>query len=240
MIEADKTIALRLSDYQETGLYLILKDAKRLALTRQNIEAITAKYWTDPKKIPPPVKDAVDFQRCAFCPLSGKRDFCDALRPVLPLLDVVDDYASFYEVTAVYKGTEAKIYHISDTTMQHALRYVSTLSVMGYCQVGRKYLKYFSGILPIMNPVEIANRLYLNMYWIHGGDRKRVDELISQFNEEITYATQNQAARLRLICKNDAFVNAFVLTQVISEVLYTYKDTKLKELVRSFEASMGY
>ena len=236
----DKTVALRLPDYEDTGLYLILKDLRTLSLTQKNIEAITAAYWTDPEKIPQRIKDAAEFQRCTFCPMREKGGFCDALRPVLPLLEVVDDYASFQEVTAVYKGTNAKLYHIADTTMQQALRYVSTLSITGYCQVGRKYLKYFSGILPIMSAVEIANRLYLNLYWIHGGDKKRVDEVIAEFNETITHATQNQAARLRLICKNDAFVNAFALTQIISEVLYTYKDTKLKESVRSFEADRGY
>ena len=240
MTESDKTIALRLPDYQDTGLYLILKGLRTIELTRKNIEAITAEYWTDPRKIPQHIKDAMEFQRCTFCPMRKIGDFCDALRPVLPLLDVVDDYASFQEVTAIYKATEAKLYHIADTTMQQALRYISTLSITGYCQVGGKYLKYFSGILPIMNAVEIANRLYLNMYWIHGGDKKTVDKVIAEFNEAITHATQNQAARLRLICKNDAFVNAFALTQVISEVLYTYKDTKLKEAVRSFEADRGY
>ena len=133
------------------------------------------------------------------------------------------------------KGDEKGLCHVSYTSMQRALRYISNLSLMGYCQVGRKYWKYFSGTIPVMGTEEIANRVYLNIYWIHKGDKERVDQVISKLNSEIIITTQNQMERLRLICKNDALLNAFVLTHMTTDVLYENKDTKLRELMESFE-----
>jgi len=235
-VAEEETITnVQLSNYEQPGLYLTLKDSTGLVFTRENIEKVTTEYWTRPDKIPPNVKKAVEFQRCAFCPLKGKEDFCDALRPVLPLLNVVDRYNSFEEVIAVYKGDEKELCHVSHTTMQRALRYVSNLSLMGYCQVGRKYRKYFFGIIPILGTEEIANRLYLNMYWIHKGNKESIDQVISKLNAEITITTRNQMERLRLICKNDAFLNAFVLTHLITDVLDDNKDTKLRELLEGIK-----
>lgn len=235
MTQIEKTIDIRLSDYPQIGLYLILKDSTRLVLTKENIEKITKEYWSDPDKIPDKVKKAVDFQRCSFCPLKNKDDFCDALRPVLPLLDVVDNFVSYDKVTAVYKSEEKGILHISSTTMQNALRYVSILSLMGHCQIGHKYWKYYMGIVPIQRSGEIVNRLYLNIYWLHKGDQEVINKIISDFYEEITAATKNQVRRLKLICKNDAFLNAFVNTQLISDVLHVDRDTGIKNKFFSHE-----
>jgi len=235
LAEEEKVMNVRLSNYEQPGLYLTLKDSTRLVLTMENIEKVTTEYWVNPDKIPPDARKAVEFQRCGFCPLKGTDDFCDALRPILPLLDVADKYNSFDEVTAIYKGDEEGLCHVSHTTMQRAFTYISNLSLIGYCQVGRKYRKYFSGIVPIMETQEIANRLYLNMYWIHEGNRETVDQLVSKLNEEVTITTRNQMNRLRLICKNDAFLNAFVLTHLVTDVLFEYKDTKLRKRLESLE-----
>ena len=234
MTEGEKIVNVRLTDYEEPGLYLILKDSTRLVLTRENIEKVTQEYWINPDKIPPNIRKAVDFQRCPFCPLKGTEDMCDALRPTLPFLDAVDRYASYDEVIAIYKGDEKGLCHVSHTTMQRAIRYISNLSLIGYCQAGKKYGKYFLGIMPIMGAEEIADRVYLNMYWAHGGDKEAVDNLISRFNKEMTKATQNQMKRLSMICKNDVLQNAFVLTVVITEVLDMNKDSRLRELFDSF------
>lgn len=226
---------VRLGDYDQVGLYLILKDSTRLVLTREGIEKLATEYWVNPDKIPPGVKEVAEFQRCPFCPLKGKEDFCNALRPVLPLLDVVDNYVSFDKVLAIYKPEDKQLLHISDTSMQEGLAYVATLSLMDYCQVGRKYRRYYFGIIPIIGFVEFANRLYLNIYWIHGGNRESTEKAISDFNEQITITTQNQVARLRLICKNDAFINAFVNAQSIPALLHRRKDTYLQESFNRFQ-----
>ena len=117
---SEKEMRFRLSDYEQPGLYLELDNGSRLTLTQKNIERITMEYWMDPEKIPKNVKDAVEFQRCTFCSLKGKKDLCDALRPILPLLDVVDNYNSFDRTTAIYKGDDENLFHSSYTTMQRA------------------------------------------------------------------------------------------------------------------------
>ncbi len=240
MAEDVKEKNVRLSDYEQPGLYLTMKDSTMIAFTQENIEKVTMEYWANPDKIPSSVKEAIKFQRCPFCPLKNKKDVCDALRPILPLLDVVDKYSSFDQAVAVYKGEGKEVCHLSFTTMQRVLRYISTLSVMGYCQVGRKYWKYFAGAIPIMETKEIVNRVYLNMYWLNKGNKDSVDEVISKLNSEITITIQNQTERLRLICKNDAFLNAFVLTHMITDVLLEFKDAKLIEQQVSLEQDSQY
>ena len=238
--EKERAKNVRLIDYELPGLHLTLKDSREIAFTVDHIEKVTTEYWENPDKIPTSVKEAVAFQRCPFCPLKEKEDFCDALRPVLPLLEAVDNYCSYDEAAAVYRGEDEELCHLSFTTMQRALRYISNLSLMGYCQVGRKYWKYFTGIVPVMGSEEILNRIYLNMYWIHKGDKDSVDQVISKLNSEITITTRNQVERLRLICKNDAFMNAFVLTHMITEELNEYKDEKLMEQMELFEKNRKY
>jgi hypothetical protein len=52
-----------LHDYQDTGMYIVLEDSTRLALTPENIEQTVLRYWSDPAKILEQVKGAADFQR---------------------------------------------------------------------------------------------------------------------------------------------------------------------------------
>jgi hypothetical protein len=235
MAEQDSTGDIRLDNYQQTGLYLILKDSTQLILTRENIEKVASEYWADPNKITPNVKEAGDFQRCSFCPLQGKRDLCDALRPVLPLLEIVDKFVSFDEVTAVYKQDEQGLLHVSNTTMAHGLRYVCLLSLMHYCQTGRKYWKYYFGTIPVSGSTEFANRLYLNIHWIYDGNKESIDKAISEFCDRVTVTTKNQVARLQLICKNDAFLNAFASVHTTTQLLNVTKDRYLKESFRRFQ-----
>jgi len=240
MSDPEKTLTVRSGDHGQPGLYVTLKDNTRIELTRENIEKTTSAYWADPTKIPPGVKKAVEFQRCEFCPMKEKADFCDALRPVLPLLDALDSYNSFDDATAVYKGDNKELHHLSFTSMQRVLRYISTLSLMGYCRVGRKYWKYFTGIIPVLGIEAIVNRMYLNMYWLHNGNTDAVDRVISELNSVILVTAKNQMARLRLICKNDAFLNAFALTHMITTLLYDVKDSNLLEQMERFEDGKSY
>ena len=228
-------IHLQLTSYSQPGLYLRFKDGTQLSLTPENIERVTAEYWADPQKIAPDIKEAVDFQRCTICPLRKKTDLCDALRPILPLLSVVDRYNSYDSVLAVYKGTNNELYHVSDTTLQRAMRYISNLSLMSYCRLGRNYRKYFAGIIPVLATGEIANRLFLNIYWFHEGDAHIIDSVISNLNKDITMTTRNQLQRLRLICKNDAFLNAFILTHLMTEELNDTRDKKLKKQMEALQ-----
>jgi len=215
----DRTLNLRLSDFEKEGLYLLFPDSTRLELTKENIEQVTDRYWQDPTKIPQDMRKAIDFQKCYFCPHINKEDICDSIRPLLPFLDIVDQYVSYDRVIAVYKGDEEELVHVKATSMQDALKYVSILSLLRYNLVLQKYWKYYYGIIPIMGGREVATRVYLNMYWLHKGNHEEIKEMIKRFGEELRVSTTNQVKRLNLVCKNDAFVNAFVNTQLVTQLL---------------------
>jgi hypothetical protein len=205
-------------DYEQEGLYLVVDDSRPLALTRSNIEQTAKKFWDDPGKISPKVKAAAEFQRCDFCPLNKIGGLCDAIRPTFPFLDALDKYVSHDQITAIYKDNKCG-FCVRKTTMQQALRYLSILSLVYYCQVTRKYWKHFWGIIPLMDAQEVAERLYLNFFYLNGGSRRKAGKSISKFKEEIIITSRNQVKRMNLVCDNDVFMNAFVNTQIIADIL---------------------
>jgi len=234
----NRELNLRLDDFEKEGLYLLFPDSTRLELTRENIQKVTDSYWQEPAKIPADMKKAIKFQKCYFCPHGDKEDICDSIRPVLPLLDIFDKYVSYDEVTAVYRGSESKMAHVRETTMQDALKYVSILSLLRYNQVLQKYWKYYYGIIPIMSGKEVATRVYLNMYWLHKGNLEEIKGVIKRFQQELRISSANQVNRLNLVCKNDVFMNAFVNTQLVTQFLVNIEDILTKsfdEFERSFQ-----
>jgi hypothetical protein len=213
-----EAVNLRLDDYEQEGLYIIPEDSSPLALTRNNIEQTAKKFWEEPGKIDSKVKAAAEFQRCDFCPLRKTGGLCDAIRPTFPFLGALDKYLSYDKVTAIYKEDKGGLY-VHRTTMQKALRYLSTLSLVYYCQVTRKYWKHFWGIMPLMEAQEIAARLYLNFLYLNKASKRAANKSISKFKEEITITSRNQVKRMNRVCENDAFMNAFVNTQIITDIL---------------------
>jgi hypothetical protein len=232
----DRIIDLKLSDFEKEGLYLLFPDSTKLELTKENIEKVTDRYWQDLAKIPEDKRKAIDFQKCYFCPHKNEEDICDSIRPMLPFLDIVDKYLSYDKVIAVYKGNEDKLVHVRATTMQDALKYVSILSLLRYNLVLQKYWKYYYGIIPIMGGREVATRVYLNMYWLHKGNLEEIKEMIKRFGEELRVSSTNQVKRLNLVCKNDALVNAFVNTQLVTQFLTHIEDILTKSF-NDFEGS---
>ena len=230
-------INLVLSNFEKEGLYLLFPDSTKLELTKENIEKVTVRYWQDPTKIPEDKRKAIEFQKCYFCPDNDKEDICDSIRPILPFLDIVDKYVSYDKVMAVYKGIEDKLVHIRATMMQDALKYVSILSLLRYNLVLQKYWKYYYGIIPIMSGREVATRVHLNMYWLHKGDLEEIKEIIKRFGEELKVSSANQVKRLNLVCKNDAFMNAFVNTQLVTQFLINMEDI-LTHSFNGFEKSV--
>ncbi|MCK4751909.1 MAG: hypothetical protein KAS75_00580 [Planctomycetes bacterium] len=229
-----KMIRSLIDDCEQEGLYLIFKDESCLALTKENIEQTTESFWEDPSNIPSDMKTAIEFQRCGFCPLRKTGGICDAIRPTLPFLEHVDKYVSHDEVTAIYKESKESPLHILDCTMQAALKYVSVLSLTHYCQVAKKYRKYFWGILPFMNAQDIVARLYLNIFYLHNGQKRAIADFVSEFKEVMTITSKNQVQRMNLVCKRDAFMNAFANTQVITQFLSLGIDESLQETFNSF------
>jgi len=229
-----KEVQINFKDFEAKGLYLIFPDGGRLELTRASIEQSVDVFWRDPARIPEHVKKASEFQKCAICPLREQQGMCHAIRPTMPFLDIVDRYVSYDEVIAVFKR-EQDLLHVSATTMQKALEFVSILSLIYFCETGKAYWKYFYGINPLMDLQEIACRFYLNLFFLHTGDQEEINRVISKFKDEITITSQNQAARLNMVCKNDAFLNAFANTQITSLILSMDMEEVLKKSFDKFE-----
>lgn len=234
----NRIVSLKLNDFEKEGLYLLFPDSTKLELTKENIESVTDRYWQDLNKIPEDKRKAIEFQKCYFCPHRDKEDICDSMRPVLPFLDIVDQYISYDEIIAVYKGNEKNLLHVRETTMQDALKYVSILSLLRYNLVLQKYWKYYYGIIPIMSGKEVATRVYLNMYWLHKGNLQEIKGMIKKFGEELKVSSTNQVKRLNLVCRNDAFMNAFVNTQLVTQFLIHIENILTKsfdEFERNFQ-----
>ena len=226
---------LNLGDYNQKGLYLILEDKNVISLTEHHVETTVKAFWEDPTRIPLQVRRDADFLFCEICPEKGTDGICYALRPILPLVEIVDQYFSFDKVTAIFKGNEAQLLYISEASMQTALQYICILSLMSYCRAGRKYGKYYDGVVPIMGVNEAVKRFYLNAYWIHRGNLDELKTFIAEFKGTISLISKNLIKRLSLICKKDAFINAFINMQVFTEFLSMDMEGVLKKTFNGAE-----
>jgi hypothetical protein len=219
----NRTTQLNLKNYDKEGFYLIFDNETRVFMDRDSVFQFGVDFLENPKNVSADIKDCVDFQRCDVCPEKEKSGFCHAILPSLLFFNSAEKYLSYSDVLVVVKirrpGMDHPVFHTARTTMQQALKYVSIYSLMYYCEVGRKYWKYFTWIDPLLPAAEIAGRLYLNIYWYHKGDRREVEQVIRQFRDEISITSQCQMKRLRLICKSDALLNSLVLAQIITEIL---------------------
>lgn len=234
MIENNRA-RIQIDEYKQSGVYLLFDNSQKLSLTKNDIELFSQALWRDHSKLPMEIREAADFSLCPICPEKEKRGICPALHPVLPFLDTIDQYNSFDRVTAIYKGEDNDVLHISDTAMSTALQYISTLSLMYYCRTGRKYWRYYFGINPLMDAREVRQRVYLNIYWLYKGDLQAIDKSISTFKNEIKITSQNQIKRLRLVCRNDAFINAFANTHISTDILSFDMEDDMEESFNNFD-----
>ena len=101
MAGKEDSINLQFSNYKQEGLYLHFEDSSSLVLTKEVIEQTAEKFWQDPTKILPEVKESDEFLRCSICPGRNQAGLCAGLGPVLPFLEYVDKYVSFDKVVAV-------------------------------------------------------------------------------------------------------------------------------------------
>lgn len=199
------------------GLYLLFPDGNCIDLKRETIEATTEKFLADPSLIPDSVKAATDYKACAICPERHTARICHAIMPMLPFIEQVSQYMSYHKVTAVYRDADQKVWHVRQTTMQQALQCIALLSLTEYCEVGHSYARYFKGVNPLMPADQIAEQAYRNIYFEQRGYMTAVRNIITRMREEISHTSACQIKRLRLICSSDAFINAFVNTQMSVE-----------------------
>ncbi len=214
--------------FPDPGLYLLWSDGGRLDLTRDRIEAHTRAMLDDPTKIPPHVKAAADYQPCSICPHRDDAEICHAIMTTLPFMDEIDRYMSYDSVVAVYRGEDDDVLHVRETVMQDALTYVSILALTQYCEVGCEYGKYFRSVDPLTPPAKIAAQLYRNIYVEAEGNMTSIEAIIRRMESEIGLTTRCQVARLQLISKKDAFVNAFVAAQTVIGILFMELNRRLK------------
>ncbi len=209
----------------EPGLYLLWPDGNRLGLTRAYIDSCTRRMLADPYAIPPSVRAATTYRPCDICPERDRAVICHAIMPVLPFLAEVDRYMSYDRVTAVYREDGSDILSVVETTMQNALKFICILSVTQYCEVGHQYHRFFAGVNPIMPPVDMANYVYRNIFLNAQGNRERVALTILRMQEQLLHTTRCQMARVKLVCKQDAFTNAYVSTYAVIQILFSMLDT---------------
>jgi hypothetical protein len=202
--------SLDIDAFPEPGLYLLFPDGHRLDLTDEVIIAATRRFLADAQRLPPEVKAAAEFQLCSICPKRETAEICHAIMATLPFIDAVDRYLSYDSVTAVFRARGSDILHVSRTTMQEAIKYLAMLSVMHYCEVGRKFFPYFRGVNPLMPSEDIATQVFRNLYFDCRGNEDGIRAIINRMQTEIRVTTRCQMDRLRLICHNDVFLNALV------------------------------
>lgn len=215
---SDLQIHLPLEKFTEPGLYLLFDDGRVLYLTRSFIDDMRRRYLRNPSLLPPAVRQAPAYAPCVVCPEREHAIICHAIPTVFPFLEDIDCFLSFHTVTAVYRPEPDEMpdgnihLYVARTSVQRALQHVSILSLIYYCEVGRAYFKYFAGVIPLMDPRAIMERVYLNLYWDLRGDVVAIKALVTKMRRELEITVHCQIERLRLFCKNDGFVNAFVLT----------------------------
>ncbi len=230
-------IQLEPSRYATSGLYLTFADGRTVVLTHAKIEERSLALLADPAKVPPRIHEAEAFELCTICPKRGSGDTCHAIRPILAVWEHFDDHESFEPVVAVYRGADRPRLVAVETTLQRALQYVSILSLLYYCEMGKNYWRYFAGVHPLMDTEEVVVRVYLNMFWASGGDLAKTRALVTKFNEEITVTTNCQMERIRLFCHQDSFLNALILTQLASEFMAFNVDEVIERHLATFEQS---
>ena len=230
---------LQMDDFEEEGLYLFFPDGSRIGITRRELARFYREMSQDNIFITPEIRDNPDFAVCHHCLGRGSdATFCTALMPVLPLLEEVDKYVSYEHVMAVFKNRLTGFITLKNTKLQEALKYISLLSLTRYCRINRKYWKYFFGVRALSSPQQVVSHIYLNFYWLNNGDEDKTRREIHTFVQEIKKSAEGLVDRLRVICKNDAFLNAFVNTQIIPELLYMNKDTHLKTSLEKHEKDL--
>ena len=210
------------------GLYLTIKGQEFVDLSIVSVLARADEFWRDPLQLDEGLKDNLGFRPCPICSHAGERVLCMAIRPILPIVHVVDRYQSFDETIAVYKDG-AGDYHWSRTSLQRALQYVIQMGLIDFCDVGQQYKHWFFGVHPLMKPSEIAKRVYLNLFWLEKGNEPRVREEITSFAEKLKTITTCQIKRISLVAKNDAVINALVNFDMVGLFLNLKAEKELRK-----------
>jgi hypothetical protein len=205
------------------GMYLHFEDGGRLDISKEHVRRLADEYWNNPSKLPPRIRQDDAFRTCSVCPFVGQDVFCSAIKPLLPFLEQMDRFHSYDKVTAVYVR-KGGIESVSETNMQKALQYVTNMAIFEYCEDAKLYQQYFVGIEPFMDLKEAVSCLFRNINQLNQGDREKVHIVIDELRHAVTVTTKSCVSRLNLLCRSDAFINAYVKTQILAEMLAVNPD----------------
>jgi len=236
-IEEIKTF---LESHRDAGLSLLFDDGHEVDLTYDTVHVAAKKLEQDFDAIPADRRAAAEFSPCRVCPARETAVMCHALPAILPFLDALNPYRSHLPLTVVYVERDTKdgdgMLHMRRTTLQRALQYIAMESVLGYCEVGRLYFKYFSGIIPFASAETIAERIYANVMLIEHGNQAAVAAIIDSMREHLAVTIQCQIKRVRLVSQSDVFVNAFVNLHMVLELLRPEERSRVCEALAKREA----
>ena len=236
-IDIKEKLAGFLSDKTQKGLYIFLPDDSEISITREFIEEFAQNFLNNPSFVQAELKQMADYQNCHICPLqSVEGSFCRALQPVLPLIERLDQFQSFDPVMIVHKGHRPDMLLVAHTSLQRALSHITTLSLMYYCETGRKHWKYFFGASPMMPLARLASRIYLNIYFDCKGKEEDIDKKLDKFIDEIKCIGDCIIKRLRLFCQSDPLLNAFASVRNLAEYLNVCRNEVLLEELEEFES----
>jgi hypothetical protein len=214
--------------YKNEGMYLHFPNGDCLDLSQDTIKQLGEEYWNNPSKLPPSMRENEYFKTCEVFPYRGQNVFCSAMKPLLPFLEKINNFVSYDKVTAVYVDRMGHL-HVSDTAINKALQYVVNMSFFEYCEDVKQYKEYFRGIIPFMDLSEAVSHLFLNIYWLNKADAGKINETIKKIHYNMTNTSKSCIKRLNLICKSDAFMNAYVHTHSIIELLSSHPGTMLEQ-----------
>lgn len=227
-----------LSLFDDHGLYLRPEGHDQwFILTRCEIESRMQALLDDPTAIPPEVRAATDYQACNICPERDTATICHAIMTVLPFQKEIDEFLSHQNVLAAYReppssDNKQRGLYLRQTTMQQALQYITILSLMFYCEVGKAYYACFENTNPLMPSKALSKVVFANMYLQCKGDRETLETLLEKMTSEILQTAKCQVKRLQLICKHDAFINAIIGTHTTVQLILQ----NLHDLVEAMDA----
>lgn len=206
------------------GLYLLINDEHFVDLGFDAVEAYAKAFWNDPLQIDDSLKENLAFMPCSICKHVNQRVLCLALRPLLPLTKLVDQYLSSDETVVCYKNDQGNC-SVTKTTLENALVFVIQMSLIDFCDVGQQYKHWFLGTHPLMTTLEIARRVYLNVFWIERGNPENVKKELNTFVNKLKVTIHCQANRIRLVAKRDPILNALANFGMVGLLL----DRKIEE-----------
>ena len=218
-----------LNNLDKNSSHLFFNDFTHLILDKKSIREMADFYWNNKNKISSEIKNALEFRPCKICDSYGKTVMCKAIQPVLPVLEIVDRFMSYEEVFVFYRDRNGLNYS-TKISLQHALYFVAFISLFDFCSVLKKYKKYFKQVLPFMSDTEIVYKIFLNISYLNNCENEEINEVIKNLKTDVQITTGNQLKRLRLLCKKDAFLNAYFETMIIFQRLTFNIKEKVEKL----------